>query len=98
MIKHRIDALEDAVYKNSNKKSKTSELNKNQTLLHDMIEVHFNVDELRDLFHRCDMDYDGEIGNKSTKIWRLVRHYSGRERVLSSKCRKLGGDLGWPFL
>lgn len=68
--------------------------------LHNMIDEFFNVDEMRDLYHQCGLNYDDEVGDKSSRIWRLIDYYSKRENILAEKCSQFPGKQGhnWPFL
>jgi len=88
----RVDFLEHR----SGKKMTTGRLGQ-RIELHDLIDGYFNVDEMRDLYFECGLDYDNENGTKSNRIWKLIDHYSKRENMLAKICREKQPGVEWPY-
>jgi len=95
MVIERVDFLEN---RSINKKLMTTARLDQRVALHATIDEHFNVDEMKDLYYKCGLNYEDETGDKSTRIWRLIDFYSKREKLLAKKCKKERPSIDWPFL
>ena len=67
--------------------------------IHELIDTHFNIEELRGLCFDMNIEYENLVGDtRRTKVQSLLTHClkHGRLPALESRCRRLHAHVEWP--